>query len=130
MTPPELLRMLLEAPELSAVGSSQERAAFIALRIDCRTVRDAGEALGISKSNVTNLAVLFMAKLSKRVIETRNKRESTWSVEFRRLHEEVLHLFPYDDEGGVTIGDFEPGSMSREDRAEATGRPTSRFDDE
>jgi DNA-directed RNA polymerase specialized sigma24 family protein len=59
MTPQELLRMLLQAPELSMVGSSQERAAFIALRIDCRTVRDAGEAIGISKSNVQNLADLF-----------------------------------------------------------------------
>jgi hypothetical protein len=130
MTPPELLRMLLQVPELSTVGSSQERAAFIALRIDCCTVRDAGQAIGISKSNVQNLADLFQAKLRKKVTEIRNKRESTWSAEFRQLHGELLDLLPDDYEGGVTIGDFQSGRMSREDRAEATGRPSPRFDDD
>jgi hypothetical protein len=122
MTPHELLRMLLQAPELSTTGSSQERAAFIALRIDCRTVRDAGQAIGISKSNVQNLSNLFQAKLRKKVTEIRKRRESTWSAEFRQLHEELLELLPDDYEDGHT--------MSREDRAEAMGRRNSRFDRE
>lgn len=116
MTPQELLRLLLKTPELSTVGSFQERAAFIALRIDCRTVRDAGQAVGISKSNVRNLADLFQAKLRKKVTEARKKGESTWSAEFRQLHEEVFELLPDDyDDGGIMIGEFEPGEMSRED---------------
>jgi hypothetical protein len=65
------------------------------------------------------------------VTEARNKQESTWSAEFRQLHEELSDLLPNDyDDGGITIGDFEPGGMSREDRAEATGRPSPKFDGE
>jgi hypothetical protein len=46
MNVPELLRMFLQVPELSAVGSAEERAAFIASRLDGRTVRDAEQAIG------------------------------------------------------------------------------------
>jgi len=44
----------LQTPELSTVGSAQERAAFISFRLDRRTVREVGQAIGVSKSQVTN----------------------------------------------------------------------------
>ncbi len=129
MTPQELLRLLLKTPELSIVGSPEERAAFIALRIDGLTVRDAGQAIGISKSHVPNLADLFQVKLRRKVIELRYQRESTLSVEFRELQEELYNLMPPEHEDHVRIGNYEDG-MSREDRAEATGRPYPKFDGE
>ena len=49
----ELLKAFLQMPELSTVGTPEERAAFVALRIDGRTVREAGEVIGISKSHVS-----------------------------------------------------------------------------
>lgn len=93
-------------------------------------MREAEQATGISKSHVPNLAGLFQAKLREKVIEIRHQRESTLSVEFRELREELHDLIPPEYEGYITIGDYEPGGMSREDRAEATGRPAPRFDDE
>ena len=47
----ELLKRFLQVPEPATVGIPQERAAFIALRLDGFTVRAAGQAIGVSKSN-------------------------------------------------------------------------------
>lgn len=119
----ELLRMFLQAPELSTVGSPQERAAFIALRIEGRTVREAGQAIGVSKSNVANLAGLFQAKLTKRMMEMR-RGTATWSTEYRRLNTELLELMPFDDGdwlGGHKVGNFDTGAASQEDWAEMRG---------
>ena len=69
----ELLKEFLNVPELSAVGSAQERAAFIAIRLEGRTVHEAGQAIGVSKSQVTNLADLFQTKLATRMMELRRK---------------------------------------------------------
>ena len=115
--------MFLQAPELSTVGSPQERAAFIALRIEGRTVREAGQAIGVSKSNVANLAGLFQAKLTKRMMEMR-RGTATWSTEYRRLNTELLELMPFDDGdwlGGHKVGNFDTGAASQEDWAEMRG---------
>ena len=121
--------MFLQVPELSTVGSPQERAAFIALRIDGRTVRETGQAIGVSKSNVQNLANLFQAKLRKKMMEMVKKRGITWSAEFRRLYDELSELLP-DEYGGYKIGDFKPHGFSREDWAEMRSGVSPRFDDE
>jgi hypothetical protein len=131
MNVPEFLKTLLQVPELATVGNPQERAAFVALYIDGRTVRDAGKAIGIGKSNVKNLADLFQAKLRKTIVEMRKKRGCTWSREYQRLETDLLELMPPDDfEGGHKIGNFEPSNMSQEDRAEAMGWGSPRVDDE
>ena len=119
----ELLRLLIQTPELSTVGSSDERAAFIARRIDDRTVREAGDDIGVSKSNVENLANLFQTKLTKKMTEILNRNESTWSPEFRQLHAEASEIMPYEY-------DFDDSEMSREDKAEAFGHRAPTFDDE
>ena len=77
METPELLRMFLQVPELSTVGSPEERAAFIALRIDGRTVRQAGQAIGVSKSHVQNLANLFEVRLAKKIREIGRRGRSS-----------------------------------------------------
>jgi hypothetical protein len=59
----ELLKAFLQVPELSTVGSTLERAAFIAIRIEARTVRDVARTIGVSKSQATNLTDLFEKKL-------------------------------------------------------------------
>jgi hypothetical protein len=132
MNTPELLRMFLQVPELSSLGSPQERAAFIALRLDGRTVRQAGQAIGVSKSHVQNLANLFEVKLAKKIRQIGNTREARWSPEYRRLYEALIADVPrdYDDYGGHKIGNFKPGGLNREDWAEAFGGPSPRFDDE
>jgi len=131
MNTTELLKRFLQVPELSTLGSPEERAAFIALRINNLTVREAGHAIGISKSSVQNLAVRFQTKLRKKIVEMEKKRRSLWSGEYARLHEDLLEQLPEDDDyGGHKIGDFEPDNLSREDLAEAFGRGAPRFEDE
>lgn len=130
MNTPELVKMFLQLPELSTVGKPQERAAFIALRVDSRTVREAGRAIGISKSNVQKLADLFQEKLKKRMIEIRRKGDANCSSEYRRLRAELLELFLEHDDWAGTIGSFDPHKFSREDWAEVRGGVSPRFDDE
>jgi hypothetical protein len=130
MNPVELLKAFLQVPELSTAGSAQERAAFIAIRLEGRTVREAGQALGVSKSQVTNLAHQFQAKLAARMMELRRKRIAL-SAEYRDLYRVLYErLCEVRDEsgsddwvGGQQIGSFSEWSMSREDRAEAFGTP-------
>ncbi len=119
----ELLKRLLQVTELSTVGSAQERAAFIAIRLDGRTVREAGRTVGVSKSQVTNLADLFQAKLVTRMRELRRKR-STSSAEYRALSrdlQEISDLFEGADWTAHKVGRFKASAVSREDWAECTG---------
>ena len=130
MNAAELLKMFLQLPELSTVGKPKERAAFIALRVDRRTVREAARVIGISKSNVQNLADLFQQKLRKKMVEM-GKKGAVTSSEYRRLYAQLLELMPYDyDWAGHKIGNFEPGKVSREDWAEVRGGVKLTFDDE
>jgi len=127
-------KVLMQAPELSDVGSPEERAAFSALRIDGQTVRQVGQAIGVSKSHVTNLADQFQAKLIKRMAALRRKPASSYSAEYRlacrSLHERLSELRDFDDDLGLyKIGNFSPGLGSKEDYAECTGA-SLRFDDE
>jgi hypothetical protein len=116
---------------MSVVGSAQEWAAFIALRIERQTVRQVAQAIGVSKSQVTNLAALFQDKLATRMIDLERKRHplSKEYLELRgallnQLHELQEESGSDDDwYGGHKIGNFSPGSVSREDWAEATGTP-------
>ncbi|HEX2712392.1 MAG TPA: helix-turn-helix domain-containing protein [Candidatus Acidoferrales bacterium] len=129
-----LFKALLQVPELSTVGTAQERAAFIALRIDGRTVREAGELVGVSKSHVTNLADRFQAKLIKRMMELRRKPTSACSAEYRKvcggLYERLCELRDFgDDWGDYKIGNFKPDAASQEDWAEMRGM-TLKFEDE
>jgi hypothetical protein len=132
MDPGELLKAFLQVPELLTVGSAQERAAFIAIRIEKRTVREAAEAIGVSKSQVTNLADLFQMKLATKVMELR-----TGSEEFRALYKDLRErLYELQEESGSDrfwyehkVGSFKPGDMSREDRAEAMGMPLINTDE-
>lgn len=132
----ELLKTFLQVPELSTVGSAQERAAFIAIRLDGRTVRETGEAIGVSKSQIANLANLFQEKLATRIMELRRKRIAG-SAEYQRLcrdlREQLLELFfergGYDDIGGHKIGTFDTNAASQEDWAEMRGT-TLRAQDE
>lgn len=108
------------------MGSPQERAAFSALHIDARTVREAGQAIGVSKSHVTNLADQFQAKLIKRMMELKRKPPSTCSAEYRKtcqgLYDRLCQLRDFGDEEGLyKIGNFTPGLGSKEDWAECTG---------
>ena len=113
------------------MGSAQEGAAFIAFRLDRRTVREVGQAIGVSKSQVPNLADLFQEKLATRMTELRRKRIAV-SAEYQTLYRDLygqLHaLFAEsgsDDDwwGGQKIGSFNTGAVSREDWAEVTGAP-------
>lgn len=133
----ELLKEFLQVPELSTVGSAQERAAFIAVRLEARTVRETGQALAVSKSQVTNLAAVFQSKLTTRMMELQKKGRAV-SAEYLRLRRE-LHdqLWALSHESGsddwdwdCKIGNFKPNETSREDLAECFGQPSPRFDDE
>jgi hypothetical protein len=125
----ESLKAFLKVPELSTVGNVQERAAFIAIRLDGRTVRETGEAIGVSKSQVTNLADLFQVKLVRRMIELRRKRipsSAEYQTLYRDLREQLAwlqYVHETDDDwwGGHKIGNFDTTKISREDWAEATG---------
>jgi len=130
MKAPELLRAFLQVPELATVGSAQERAAFIALRIDGCTVRQAGQAIGVSKSQVTNLVNLFQAKLLKRMMELKRKQGAGCSAEYgmlyRGLYDRLLEL---KEESGSDDYWWAEEKMSREDLAECFGGATAQFDD-
>lgn len=121
--------MFLQLPELSTVGTPQERAAFIALRVEGRTVREVGQAIGVSKSGVNKLAELFQHKLKRKMIEVGRKRD-TCSPEFRRLRAELLELFLDHDDWAGKIGSFDPHTYSREDWAECRTGVRLKFDDE
>lgn len=133
----ESLRALLQLPELCMVGSAQERAAFITLRIGQQTVREAGQAIGVSKSQVTNLASLFEGKLAARILDLEKKRlpVSKEYLELRRALLDHLHELQEDSGsdddwyGGHKIGNFSPGSVSREDWAEVRGIPLRDLDE-
>lgn len=115
----ELLKAFLQVPKLSTVGSAQERAAFIAIRVEGRTVREAAQAIGVSKSQITNLADLFQAKLATRVMELR-----TGSEEYRILYRSLQgRLYEVQEENGTEDYRGEPHrhKLSREDYAEVTG---------
>jgi len=127
----ELLKRFSQVPELSTVGSVQERAAFIAIRLDGRTVREAGQAIGVSKSQVTNLADLFQEKLVRRMRELSRKRtacSSEYRALSRDLYEQIWELFDRNDWTDHKVGNFRPGAVSREDWAECRG--TSLRDEE
>ena len=124
----ELLKAFLQLPELATVGSAQERAAFIALRIDRRTVRETGQAIGASKSQVTNLEDLFQEKLATRMRELRNGRiagSAEYQTLSRLLYERLAALAEEsgsdDWSSAQTVGTFKEFAMSQEDLAEATG---------
>jgi hypothetical protein len=133
----ESLRALLQLPEMCMVGSVQERAAFIALRVDEQTVREAGQAIGVSKSQVTNLAALFQDKLAKRIMDVERKRlpVSQEYLEMRRALLGQLHELQEEsgsDDSGIDdtkVGNFSPGSVSREDWAEVRGIPLRDLDE-
>ncbi|GAC1617386.1 MAG: hypothetical protein PVS2B2_20860 [Candidatus Acidiferrum sp.] len=129
----ELFKALTQVPELSSVGSTEERAAFTALRIDGRTVREAGQEVGVSKSHVTNLADHFQTKLIKRMMELRRKPASGRSAEYRNvchLYEQLCELRDYgDDLDRHKVGNFDPGGTSQEDWAEMRGTPLRSEDD-
>jgi hypothetical protein len=116
----ELLKAFLQVPELSTVGSALERAAFIAVRVEGRTVREVAEAIGISKSQVTNLADLFQAKLATKVMQSRTGSEE-YRLLYRRLQERLWKV----QEADGTEDYDDPGEfkLSREDYAEVTGTP-------
>lgn len=127
-------KALLQVPELSTIGTVEERAAFTALRIDGRTVREAAEVVGVSKSHVTNLANQFQVKLIRKMSELRRKPASARSAEYRAashaLYERLCELREFEcDEGLFKIGNFTPGLGSREDWAECTGQPLKFEDD-
>jgi hypothetical protein len=126
-----LLKALLETPELSTLGTVEERAAFIALRIEKCTVRDAGNAIGVSKSHATNLADQFQEKLARKMRELSRKRTSSeYRKAYRDLYERLGELrTDYDDLPSPKIGRFIYDGGSKEDWAECTGIHPQ-FDDE
>lgn len=129
MNPVAQLEAFLEVPELSMVGSAPERAAFIAVRLKGITVREAGQSLGVSKSSVTNLADQFQEKLAARMMELNRKRIPV-SAEYRNLYR-VLYdrLCEVRSENGNDDWDDSEWTISREDRAEAFGKPVSGHDE-
>ena len=133
----ELLKAFVQLPEICMVGSAQERAAFVALRIERKTVRQAAHAIGVSKSQLTNLAAVFQQKLATRIMDLDRKRLRV-SKEFLQLRGALLsQLYELqeasgsDDYGyeGHKIGHFSPGNVSREDWAEVTGMPLKDADE-
>jgi hypothetical protein len=107
MFTPDLLRKFLVVPELSGVGSAQERGAFVALHIERRTVREAAEAIGVSKSQVPNLANVFQAKLGAKIGELRRKRiagSPEYRAAFAALRDRLLELA---DESGSYDWDWD-----------------------
>jgi hypothetical protein len=137
MSSAELLRAFVNVPELSPVGSAQERAAFIALHVEGRTLRAAAEALGVSKSQVANLSNLFQAKVAAKIGELQRKRIAG-SLEYKAAFVALRgRLYKLADASGNDdrdwdgkIGHFRYGDGTREDLAECFGLPSPRFDDE
>jgi hypothetical protein len=125
----ESIKAFLDVPELFLVGSPQERAAFIAIRLEGRTVREAAKAIGVSKSHVPNLADMFQEKLMTRLAELSKGRSV--SVEYRKLHQQLYRVLRKlaDESGsedyvdGAKIGKYDPQAASQEDWAEVRGTP-------
>lgn len=127
-----LLRAFVNVPELSAVGSAQERAAFIALHVEGRTVREAAEALDVSKSHVANLSNLFQTKVAAKIGELQRKHISC-SPEYKAAFIAIRNrLYEMAEENGTDDYDWDDSDWkpSREDLAECFGLPSPRFDDE
>lgn len=135
MFTPELLRRFLDVPELSNVGSAQERAAFVALHVEGHTVREVGQAIGVSKSQVPNLDNLFQTKLAAKIGELRRKRivgSPEYKAAFSALRKRLCELAE-ESGSGYDVWDWNARikcELSREDLAECFGRPAPRFDDE
>lgn len=137
MLTPELLRAFVNVPELSAVGSGQERAAFVALHVEGRTIREAAEALGVSKSQVANLSNLFQSKMTAKMGELQ-RNHIGGSPEYKAAFSALLtRLYQLEDESGSNdwhwngkVGHFRYSDGTREDKAECFGQPAPRFDDE
>jgi|SRR6266446_133216 len=127
----ELIRAFVNVPELSAVGSAQERAAFVAIHVEGRTVREAAEALGVSKSQVANLSNLFQAKVAAKIGELQRKHVGG-SPEYKAAFNALLErLYELAAESGSDRYQFcLDWAFSREDLAECFGGPAPRFDDE
>jgi hypothetical protein len=134
----ESLKALINLPEMSSVGSTQERAAFTAIHIEGWTVREAAQVIGVSKSQVPNLATLFLAKLGAKIKELERKR-TPLSNEYVECREALRrYLYELQDESGsedfagvddTKIGNFRPGATSREDWAECRGLPLNDLDE-
>ena len=127
----KLLRAFVNVPELSAVGSAQERAAFIALHVEGRTMREAAEALGVSKSQVANLCNLFQAKVAGKIGELRRKHiggSPEYKAAFIALRDRLYQIA--EDNGADYDWDYSNSKTSREDLAECFGLPSPRFEDE
>lgn len=127
-----LLRTLVNVPELSAVGSAQERAAFIALHVEGRTVREAAVTLDVSKSQVANLSNLFQAKVASKIGELRRKRIGC-SPEYKAAFIAIrnrLHEMAEENGRSDNDWDYSDWKPSREDLAECFGLPIPRCDDE
>jgi len=128
----DLLRAFVNVPELSEVGSTQERAAFVALHVEGRTVREAAEAIGVSKSQVANLSNIFQAKVAAKIGELQRKH-SGGSPEYKAAFVALRdRLYALAGESGSDAYDWVDWDWkpSREDLAECFGLPTPRFDDE
>jgi hypothetical protein len=127
----ELIRAFVNVPELSAVGSVQGRSAFIALRVEGRTLRAAAEALGVSKSQVANLSNLFQTKVAAKIGELQRKRIAG-SPEYKAALVALRdRLYKLADASGSDDYDWDPDwKFSREDSAECFVLPSPRFDDE
>jgi hypothetical protein len=134
----ELLKALLDLPEMSSVGSTQERVAFISLHIEGRTVRETAQMIGVSKSQVPNLATLFLTKLGAKIQEFERKRIPL-SKKYLECRDALQrYLYELQDESGSNdfsdldsrkIGTFNPGSVSREDWSEVRGLPLNDRDE-
>jgi hypothetical protein len=134
----ESLKALLELPEMSSVGSAQERVAFVAIYIEGRTVRETAQTIGVSKSQVPNLASLFVAKLGAKMKELERKRLPLSSDYVEKRDALRNHLYKLQEESGsedfadindIKIGTFEPGAVSREDWVEVRGLPLNDSDE-
>jgi hypothetical protein len=127
----KLFRVFVNVPELSAVGSAQERAAFIALHVEGRTIRESAGALGVSKSQVANLSNLFQAKVAARIGELQRKRvggSPEYKAAFIALRDRLYEIA--EENGADYDWDYSNSKTSREDLAECFGLRSPRFDDE
>lgn len=118
-------------PELSSVDSAHERAAFVAIHVEGRTIREAAGALDVSKSQVPNLANVFQTKLAAKIGELRRKRiagSPEYKAAINALRKRLNELA--EESGRDDDRDDGDWTLSREDLAECFGQPTPRFDDE
>ena len=123
----------MNVPELSAVGSAQERAAFIALRVQGRTIREAAEALGVSKSQVENLSNLFQDKVAAKIVELQRKHmggSPEYRAAFIALRDRLYQIAEENGRADWDDWDYSDWKPSREDLHECFGLPIPRFDDE